>query len=145
MAGQSLSASDGVENIRFAALANLLSLRNGGQLEPQEELDDCIDAFGQADDGDLDNLDDAGTNHPAQIAYSGHPLLKKHFLDRLSELHSRRKGGYDVVCSALREEEDGAQIQVTINTPFDEADKQFMEILQRLLPAISSATSTVTY
>ena len=89
MAPQTLSNPDGVDEIRFAALANLLSLRNGGQLEPQVESDDCIDAFGQADSSDLD---DADTNHPAQIADSGHPRLKKHFLDRLSELLSCRKG-----------------------------------------------------
>lgn len=137
-----MSASDGVDKVQFAALANLLSLRNGGQLEPQVELDDCVETFRQAD---ISDLDDADTNHPAQIADSGHPRLKKHFLDRLSELLSRRKGGYDVVCSVMREREDDVQINVTKNTPFDETDRQFMKALERLLPATPSATGTVTY
>ena len=45
----------------------------------------------------------------------------------------------------MREGEDDVQIQVTKNTPFDRVDKQFLETLQRLLPAISKATGILTY
>ena len=60
----SLSAN-GVDARTFAALANLLSLRSGGQLELSVELEGVVD---EDEEADMSDFDDDDTIHPAQIA-----------------------------------------------------------------------------
>lgn len=104
-------ASNIVDSTRFAALSNLLSMRSGGQLELPVEFGDCAKEDGGLDD---DDIEDADTNTPAQIAESGYEYLKKRFLDRLGELLSRRKEGCDVVCCVMQEGESDVQIYVSL-------------------------------
>lgn len=135
-------ASNIVDSTRFAALSNLLSMRNGGQLELPVELDDFAKWDEELDD---DDIEDADTNLPTQITGSENRDLKKRFLDRLGELLSRQKGGYDVVCCVMQEGESDVQIYVTKNAPFIQPDYKFMKSLEILLAAISNATGIFNF
>ncbi|MCJ1381973.1 hypothetical protein MMC17_005085 [Xylographa soralifera] len=136
MATPPVSVTEGTELVKITALANLLSLRNGGQLEPPQRLAEYSDDIEDADGIDLD----VATDCPTQLADSGQLALKKRFLDRLAELLSRRKGGYSVVSCIMQEREDLVQIKVTKNTSFTDTDKTFTKTLERLLSAMSSTT-----
>jgi hypothetical protein len=81
---------DGLDRQRFSALANLLSIRQGKQVELLP-LDDV-----QPDSG-------------------GDRKLKMRFLDRFAELVSCEPGSEHVSCAMLREGEGGAEIWVARN------------------------------
>lgn len=67
----------GFGRTHFNALANLLSLRNGGQVEPTSLPDDVLEADFN-DDWDAASLD---TTKAHQTSDSGYNRLKRKFLD----------------------------------------------------------------
>jgi len=73
---------DGIDKPLFVSLTNLLSLRNGGQLEAQDAFAD------DASDATRESSRSAATTHPATLAGLG---LKPRFLDRLAEVVSCKK------------------------------------------------------
>ncbi|KAI6137199.1 hypothetical protein F5141DRAFT_1209527 [Pisolithus sp. B1] len=106
---------------QFISLVNLLSLRNGGQLQPsirEEHQDDvCADT-----------------------------KFKQRFLDRFAEMMSRDKGGKCVSCVALRESRDEhftedvkTSLIVARNVDFNIVDEKFRSKLERLLSAIAAS------
>ncbi|KAI6099387.1 hypothetical protein EDD17DRAFT_234075 [Pisolithus thermaeus] len=106
---------------QFISLVNLLSLRNGGQLQPsirEEHQDDipCDDKF------------------------------KQRFLDKFAEMMSRDKGGKYVCCVALRESGDNrltedikTSLIVARNVDFNNVDEKFRSKLEGLLSAIAAS------
>lgn len=119
---------------QFISLVNMLSLRNGGQLGPNDE-----------EDGE-DEVDvGIRTNEPS-VGDSEENELKERFLDRFAELMSRNKGGKHVCCVALQESGDrhldeGVKISLVVarNNTFNEQDTKFCSTLERLLATISAS------
>ncbi|KAF2796524.1 hypothetical protein K505DRAFT_406320 [Melanomma pulvis-pyrius CBS 109.77] len=100
---------------RFHSLANLLSLRNGGQAEPSTLADTVLEEdWGPDDNGDGDALS-IDTRLAQQISDSGHGRLKRRFLDCLVEFVANKKGGKAVACSAMKEAEDNVVIWIARN------------------------------
>jgi hypothetical protein len=85
----------GLKWSHFHSLANLLSLRNGGQVEPSSFLSTVLveedwdpDNNG---DGDAASIDTRLTHH--HISDSGHGKLKWRLLDCVAEFAANKKGG----------------------------------------------------
>lgn len=75
---------------QFHAMVNLLSLRNGGQLDismHERSKDSDNDPFEYEDD----ILSETDSNHAGPIATSIHDKLKRKFLDRFAEIVSRER------------------------------------------------------
>ena len=130
----------------FHSLANLLSLRNGGQAEPSSFLDPVLEEDWDPDeieDGDTPSMD---TRFAHQISDSGYGRLKRRFLDCLAEFASNKKGGTAVACSAMKEAEDKVVIWITRNEGFSDADKLVFDKLGKVLGSLSrnNGTSRVT-
>jgi hypothetical protein len=126
----------------FHSLANLLSLRNGGQAEASSISDAVVD-----EDYSIDNNDDEGTPSVNTICAhlitdSGHGRLKQKFLDCLAEFAANKKGGTAVACSAMRESEDSVSIWIARNEGFSEADKPIFTVLERWLESYSRGEGT---
>lgn len=81
------SAASGLKQNEFLAPGNLLSLRNGRQIEPASFVDDLLDNESE-ECWETATID---TSIPTQIANSGHSRLKRQFLDCLSEFAPTRK------------------------------------------------------
>lgn len=87
----------GFDEPEFAALVDLLLLRNGQQLEPLSSADDLLQtdtSYESSDDGASDD-----STHPRLVSYSGHDRLKKRFLDASRSSWPSRKGGICCLCS----------------------------------------------
>jgi hypothetical protein len=130
----------------FHALANLLSLRNGGQVEPSSLSDMLLEDAWDSDDngdGDTPSID---TRFAHQISDSGHGKLKRRFLDCLAEFAANKKGGIAVACSAMKEAEDNVVIWIARNEGFLDVDRPVFDKLGKMLGSIScnSGTSRVT-
>jgi hypothetical protein len=129
---------EGLNEAHFAALASLLSLRNGGQLEP-ETVDDSIDADADADadaDEDIEHISVCDATEDLLAEASCTPeQLKTQFLDRLAEVISTRKGGYYVASVAMREMERRTTIFVALNSPFRSEDTKFFRTIEKCLSA----------
>ena len=132
----------------FHSLANLLSLRNGGQAEPSSLSDTTTVLQGDWDsddneDGDAPSID---TRVAHQISDSGHGRLKRRFLDCLAEFAANKKGGTAVACSAMKEAEDNVVIWIARNEGFSDVDKLVFDNLGKMLGSLScnSGTSCVT-
>ena len=131
----------------FHSLANLLSLRNGGQAEPSSLSDKLLkedwDLDDNIEDGDAPSMN---TNFAHQISDSGHGRLKRRFLDCLAEFAANKKGGTAVACSAMKEAENNVDIWITRNEGFSDKDKLVFDKLGKMLGAVScnSGTSQVT-
>ncbi|KAI5992173.1 hypothetical protein EDD15DRAFT_2577266 [Pisolithus albus] len=104
---------------QFISLVNLLSLRNGRQLQPSIE-----------EERQNDTREDK---------------FKQRFLDKFAEMMSRDKGGKYVCCVALREsgrkdlaEDFKTSLIVTRNVNFSNEDEIFRSRLERLLSAIGT-------
>lgn len=77
----------GLDGPRFRALVNLLTMRNGGQLDtPEFEDRDKVDLT-EEDDA----INEAATDRPEEISDSGHDGLKRKCLDKLAEVVSRSR------------------------------------------------------
>lgn len=125
----------------FHSLANLLSLRNGGQAEPSSLSDTVLEEDLDPDDngdGDAPGID---TRFAHQISESGHGRLKRRLLDCLAEFAANKKGGTAVACSAMKEAEDNVVIWIARNEGFSDVDKPAFEKLGKVL---GSGMSRVT-
>jgi hypothetical protein len=126
----------------FHSLANLLSLRNGGQVEPAslsiKLLEQDWDSNGD-EDGDALSED---TRFAHQISDSGHARLKRRFLDCLAEFAASKKGGKTVACSAMREAEDNVVIWIARNEGFPDVDKPTFDRIGDLLRSLSGGNGT---
>ena len=130
----------------FHSLANLLSLRNGGQAEPSSSSDTVLEEECDPDDnvdGDTSSID---TRLAHQISDSGHEKLKRRFLDCLAAFAANKKGGTGVACSAMKEAEDNVVIWIARNEGFPDEDKLTFDKLGKVLGSLScnSGTSRVT-
>jgi hypothetical protein len=130
----------------FHSLANLLSLRNGGQAEPSSFSDPVLEEDWDPDDngdGDAPSID---TRFAHQISDSGHGRLKRRFLDCLAEFAANKKGGTAVACSAMKEAEDNVVIWIARNEGFSDVDKLAFDKLGKVLGSLScnKGTSRVT-
>ena len=130
----------------FHSLANLLSLRNGGQAEPSVLSDTVLEEDWDPDDngdGDAPSLD---SRFAHQISDSGHGRLKRSFLDFLAVFAANKKGGTAVACSAMKEAEDNVVIWITRNEGFSDVDKHAFDKLGKVLGSLScnNGTSCVT-
>ncbi|KAL8833124.1 MAG: hypothetical protein Q9170_004482 [Blastenia crenularia] len=117
----------------FHSLANLLSLRNGGQAEPSSLSDTVLEEDWDPDnngDGDAASMD---TTSARQLSMSGHGRLQRRFLDCLAEFAANKKGGTAVACSAMKEAEDNVVIWVARNEGFSDVDKLTFDKLGELL------------
>ncbi|KAI6000926.1 hypothetical protein EDC04DRAFT_2612038 [Pisolithus marmoratus] len=110
---------------RFISLVNLLSLRNGGQLQPRdgEQEHEYNDLYG--DEGDE---------------------FRQRFLNRFAEMMSRENGGKYVCCVALRESGDQSldgnvdiSLMVARNVDFNIVDERFRSRLEWLLATIGES------
>ena len=132
----------------FHSLANLLSLRNGGQAEPSSLLDPVLqeEEDWDPDDNEDEDAPSMDTRVAHQISHSGHGRLKRSFLDSLAEFASNKKGGTAVACSAMKEAEDNVVIWITRNEGFSHVDKLVFDKLGKLLGSLSrnNGTSRVT-
>ena len=136
----------GLDWSHFHSLANLLSLRNGGQAEPSSLSnmvleEDCY--LEDSEDGDAPSID---TRFAHQISNSGHGRLKRRFLDCLAEFAANRKGATAVACSAMKEAEDNVIIWISRNDGFSDLDKLAFDRFGKMLSSLScnSGTSLVT-
>lgn len=120
----------------FHALANLLSLRNGGQAEPS-----TMPVAGREDwsaEGDDDEtIRSIDTTLVDELSNSGHAKLKRKFLDSLAEITANRKGGVAVACSAMKEMEDTVTIWLSRNEGFSDGDESVVANLASLLRDLS--------
>jgi hypothetical protein len=118
---------DGLNKPLFVSLTNLLSMRNGGQLEAHDTCSD--DATSDAGE----TSSSAATTHPATLSS---PELKTRFLDRLAEVVSCKKGPTHVACAVMKEENTHVTIWVARNEGFVEADVTFLKTFQELMSKI---------
>jgi hypothetical protein len=108
---------DGLDRSRFAALVNLLAMRQGGQMDSPVESDHSSSAD--------------------QESTSKERNLRIRFLDRFAELVSRGKGARLVSCTMLRETGGKVEIWVSRNSGFDlEEDSRFFGDFERLMPTV---------
>lgn len=121
-------ALPGLDGPRFRAMTNLLSLRNGGQLDTPE-FDEADDS--DASDGSETSISEADTTHPVNLHSSGHMPLKKKFLDRLAEVISKQHKWRHVACTVLKESEDQVDVYVTKNDGLDKDDQAFFRTLEK--------------
>lgn len=91
----------GLNSSHFYALANLLSLRNGGQAEHSSSSELVLDEDGENPDDDEDgNAPSVHTTLVHQISDSGYGPLERWFVA------ASKKGGTAVACFAMKEAED---------------------------------------
>lgn len=125
----------GLNKPRFVAFTNLLSLRNGGQLDPPPS-EDPHDEWNQEDSDHGSTVD---TYRADRLSYSGHEDLKKCFLDGLAELVACKKAPTHVACAIMQEGEDRVRIWVARNEGFMERDDAFFRKFESLLGRIASS------
>ena len=127
----------------FHSLANLLSLRNGGQAEPSSLSDTVLEEDWNLDDKN-DESDSASvdTRLAHQISGSGHAKLKRRFLDCLAEFAANKKGGTAVACSAMKEAEDSVVIWIARNEGFSDLDRLVFGKLDHMLGSLSCNSGT---
>ena len=126
----------------FHSLANLLSLRNGGQAEPSSLSETALEEDWDSDnngDGDAPSID---TRFADKISASGHGRLKRRFLDGLAEFAANKKGGTAVACSAMKEAEDNVVIWIARNAGFSDVDKLMFDKVGNMLASLSCNSGT---
>ena len=136
----------GLKWSHFHSLANLLSLRNGGQAEPSSLSDTVLEEGWDSDDNGDEDAPSIDTRFAHQISDSGHGRLKRRFLDCLAEFAANKKGGTAVACSAMKEAEDNVFIWIARNEGFSDVDKLAFDELGKVLGSLSdiSGKSRVT-
>ena len=122
----------GLNKPLFVSLTNLLSLRNGGQLDAEDAFSD------DSSDVTEETSSSAPTSHPATL--SGQEL-KPRFLDRLAEVVSCKKGPTHVACTAMKEEINQVIIWVARNEGFVETDIVFFKRFEELMGKIEGRTT----
>lgn len=126
----------GLNKHHFIALANLLALRNQGQVEPISLYEESQNGDDSSYDNETSSID---TSQACQISVSGHDKLKREFLDCLAELMANERGGKSVTCSSMRETEEEVTLWIARNEGFRGSDHTFMETLGRLLEGLSNS------
>jgi hypothetical protein len=129
----------GLNKTHFNALGNLLSLRNGGQVEPAWLPDEMLEEVPEEDDWDAASVD---TRKAHQISDSGHNRLKRKFLDCLAEFAANRKNGKTVACTAMKEAEDNVTLWIARNEGFPDQEKPLFHNLSELLSRLSCNKGT---
>ena len=127
---------------QVSSLANLLSLRNGGGLDPAS-----VDDFDELDDQMADDLRSCADTTAAELLTSNqNDALRQQFLNRLSELLARDKGGSYVSCAALRENETEGRVDIWVarncglkkrSELSDDDDNVLLRTLERTLISVS--------
>jgi hypothetical protein len=112
----------GLNKHHFTAFANLLALRNGGQVELVSLGDGVHDENEPDDSSDTVSIN---TSSPHQISSSDNNRLKREFLDSLAEFAANKKGGKSVSCCILREAEEAVTIWIARNEGFQPQDNPF--------------------
>lgn len=126
----------------FITFANLLALRNGGQVEPASSPYDSEEKEEEEDNpNNTNDADSINTTQVHQISDSGNTKLKRKFLDCLAELAANDKGARFVACSCMREGEDEVTVWISRNEGFREVDYAVFERLGRLLRGLGSGDS----
>ncbi|KAF2498689.1 hypothetical protein BU16DRAFT_481792 [Lophium mytilinum] len=125
----------GLDRAHFTALANLLSLRNGGQVEDAPLPADLLEEH----DEDESDVASVRTAKADQIAYSGHDGLKRKFLDCLAEFAANKKGGRTVATTAMKESEDSVTLWISRNEGFPELDRSVYDNLSELLGRLANS------
>ena len=105
----------------FTVFAQLLSLRNGGQMGIAQ-LDEFDQLDSPADDESIVSLNTTAADRGFDARDLG---LRKRFLDRLSELLAYERGGDHVSCAVLREDEAEGRVDIWVarNTGFHSKGK----------------------
>ncbi|KAH8806868.1 hypothetical protein DL96DRAFT_1763937 [Flagelloscypha sp. PMI_526] len=128
----------------FVALTSLLSLKNGGQLDPldqvslemeAEELDEADD---DDEEGSISSTLSGDTTSPQRISQSSGSQLKKRFLDRLAEVLAHEPGALYVSCAVMQEYEDHVVVRVACNQGFKKSDRKFLRSFETIVSEISS-------
>jgi hypothetical protein len=132
----------GLDWSHFHSLANLHSLRNGGQAEPPSLSDTLLKEDCDSDDNGDGVAPSIDTRVAHQISDSGHERLKRKFLDCLAEFTANKKGGTAVACSAMKEAESNVTIWVTRNEGFSDVDQPAFHRLGKLLGSLSANNGT---
>lgn len=112
----------GLNKLEFTAYANLLALRNDGQVEPVSLGMELSDKNESTTDSDVISID---TSYCNQFSDSGYHQLKTKFLDCLAELTANRKDGKHVACSSMMEGEENVTLWITRNGGFQIVDNVF--------------------
>ncbi|KAJ4485196.1 hypothetical protein J3R30DRAFT_3813504 [Lentinula aciculospora] len=106
----------GLNKGQFIALTNLLSLRNGRQLQPpSEQASEFGNDFPQSNPRVKQRTDSSPEDD-----------LKQRFLDRLAEVISKDKRVEYVACTTMKEYQDHVKVWVACNDGLDENDKAFL-------------------
>ncbi|KAL8676912.1 MAG: hypothetical protein Q9186_006609 [Xanthomendoza sp. 1 TL-2023] len=122
----------------FHSLANLLALRNGGQVEPSLLSDtSLLEEDCNLDDEGEEDAHSTDTRVAHRISDSGHGRLKQRFLDFLAVFAANEKGGNAVSCSAMKEAEDNVVIWIARNRGFLDVDKLVFDNLGKTLGLLS--------
>lgn len=121
----------------FHSLANLLSLRNGGQVEPTARFDTEPELDLEVDDEEDEDSRSVNTALANQISDSGHGKLKKRFLDAVAGFAANKKGGTAVACSAMEEAENDVVVWLARNDGFSNGDRPVFEKLGEILSSLS--------
>ncbi|RYP91021.1 hypothetical protein DL770_002851 [Monosporascus sp. CRB-9-2] len=123
---------DGLDRCRFEAYTKLLRLRHGGQAGDLVRFDPLAQET-HMDESPED--DDSVKGMP--LANFNERKLKCAFLDRLSEILSPAKGGYQVAAALMIEGLDGVEVTVARNSGIKEKDKSFIKALEKMLVCIA--------
>ncbi|KAI1653870.1 hypothetical protein F4813DRAFT_382999 [Daldinia decipiens] len=119
---------DGLNKSRFEAYTKILSLRNGGQADDAITSDACKAG---PDMTELPEDDDSITGQP--LTNFDDDKLKRAFLDRLSEILSHTKGGYQVAAALMTENLGVPEVTVAKNSGLKQTDKDFIIALEKIL------------
>ena len=117
--------SPGLKKAEFIALTSLLSMRNGGQLEPLDNFDARHDGADESEDETASQHTD-DTTRPRQFTVSSKDNLRRQFLDRFAEVLSKKKDARHVACAVMQEQEGCVRIWVARNEGFDQSDSDFL-------------------
>ncbi|KAF2639440.1 hypothetical protein P280DRAFT_428535 [Massarina eburnea CBS 473.64] len=137
MSGRFYWSYPGLDWSQFHSLANLLSLRNGGQVEPSSFSNTVLDENWDSDDSGDAHTSSIDTGLANQISDSGHGSLKQKFLDRMAEFAANESGGTAVACSIMREAENNVIIWIARNNGFSDVDRTTFDKLGNLLGCLS--------
>jgi hypothetical protein len=132
----------GLDWSQFHSLANLLSLRNGGQTEPLFLSDVVLEDDCNAEENDDGYAPSMYTHLAHQISSSGHGKLKQRFLDCLAEFAANKKGGKGVACTAIEEAEGNVVVWIARNNGFEGEDHVVFEKLGKLLSLLADNDGT---
>lgn len=118
--------SPGLSKAEFLALTSLLSMRNGGQLEPLDNFDTSHDHSTDESEDEVASQYTDDTTRPRQFTASSKDNLRRRFLDRFAEVLSKKKDARHVACAVMQEQEDRVRIWVARNEGFDHSDSEFL-------------------